>query len=957
MTVPSHKNVLKLLALGLIFHVVFIASVFDCYFTSPVVHGMLPRRAGPGEAKRVVLIVGKYGFTFRDGLRADLLFSVNAFSFIPSSPAIVAPYLRDIIQTRGAFGLSHTRVPTESRPGHVAIIGGMYEDVSAVTKGWKTNPVHFDSVFNQSSHTFSFGSPDILPMFAQGATPGKVDTWSYDEEDEDFTKGTKVQNYCNATTLDTWVLDQLRTLFQNASSNDSLDSELRADKVVFFLHLLGLDTTGHSYRPHSKEYMKNIQVVDHIVQRTEELFADFYHDEETSFIFTADHGMSKIGNHGDGDPDNTRTPLIAWGRGIRGPLPDIVPSSHDEYSRPWQLNNFLRRDVEQADLTPLMSALLGINYPVNSVGILPDADPTRPGYLLPREGESALARLALANAESILEHYQVKHESKAVQTILYKPFKPLEEISQDGKPSRVSWLFKIERLISDGKWFEARRETAELIKVTLQGLRYLETYNRILIRIIVMIAYLGWSAYASLSIFPPPAFLVSNRQRTVVRFATATILAIFWALFAAERAPWTFYVYVTFPCYFWQQFALHGVPIVVQQFKSSDRRGPFIGRVLFHLVIVVVVLQCMVTAYTHRSLWSIGFLVMGILWPYASWPSHVRSQRPRLLLSWMMSCLVTGIFPLLSVNKREDLYMIMCGGAMILVVGASCTRLASNGVPKAVKSSEIIQASLILLAMIITASSVKSLQAKQGLPIINQTSAWLILAVSSIYPFISKARHSTPTSRIISLFLGFGVCFVVLSISVEGLFYATFTCNLLLWIEVETTVQSHRARAASQNQGYEFHTDDIRIALFFLFFVQVAFFGTGNVASISSFYLEPVYRLVPIFNPFLMAALLIFKIVAPYVILSAVFATLNAKLHLPPFSLFLVALTLTDGMTMAFFLNVTDTGSWLEIGQSISFFCITSLLLVWSAGICTAGEYLMADTLLFHMSTDSHKLQ
>jgi hypothetical protein len=32
-------------------------------------------------------------------------------------------------------------------------------------------------------------------MFAEGATPGKVDTWSYDEEDEDFTKGMKVQNY------------------------------------------------------------------------------------------------------------------------------------------------------------------------------------------------------------------------------------------------------------------------------------------------------------------------------------------------------------------------------------------------------------------------------------------------------------------------------------------------------------------------------------------------------------------------------------------------------------------------------------------------------------------------------------------------------------------------------------------------------------------------------------------
>ena len=125
------------------------------------------------------------------------------------------------------------------------------------------------------------------------------------------------------------------------------------------------------------------------------------------------------------DPDNTRTPLIAWGRGIRGPLPDSSPTSHDSYSEPWKLNSFLRRDVEQADVAALMAAVTGIDWPVNSVGVLPDVDVTRAGYLHLQNGEEAIAHAALVNAKVcdlglmlgllftlakvILEHYRVKH--------------------------------------------------------------------------------------------------------------------------------------------------------------------------------------------------------------------------------------------------------------------------------------------------------------------------------------------------------------------------------------------------------------------------------------------------------------------------------------------------------------------------------------------------------------------
>ena len=52
--------------------------------------------------------------------------------------------------------------------------------------------------------------------------------------------------------LDEWVFNKVEDFFQTARLNSTLTSRLKEDKVVFFLHLLGIDTNGHSHKPNSK---------------------------------------------------------------------------------------------------------------------------------------------------------------------------------------------------------------------------------------------------------------------------------------------------------------------------------------------------------------------------------------------------------------------------------------------------------------------------------------------------------------------------------------------------------------------------------------------------------------------------------------------------------------------------------------------------------------------------------
>uniref|UniRef100_A0A8C0Q3P4 GPI ethanolamine phosphate transferase 1 n=1 Tax=Canis lupus familiaris TaxID=9615 RepID=A0A8C0Q3P4_CANLF len=757
--------------LGLLVHFVFFGSIFDIYFTSPLVHGMTPQLTPlPPPAKRLVLFVA-------DGLRADTLYELD------ENGNTRAPFIRNIIMHEGSWGISHTRVPTESRPGHVALIAGFYEDVSAVAKGWKENPVGFDSLINESRYTWSWGSPDILTMFAKGASGDHVYAYSYDADNEDF--GAQ-----DVTKLDTWVFDNMKEFFHAARNNQSLFSKLNEEKIVFFLHLLGIDTNGHAHRPTSREYKDNIKVVDEGMKEIVSMLEDFYgNDGKTAFIFTSDHGMTDWGFHGAGHPSETLTPFVTWGAGIKYPQRVSAQKFDDAFLKEWKLENWKRQDIHQADIAPLMASLIGVPFPLNSVGILPV------DYL--NNTDLFKAESMFTNAVQILEQFKVKMTQKkeAILPFFFTPFK--FQVIQD---------FVI-----------------------------------------------------SLLTFPP-----------------------------------------------------------------SQLAG--------YLFIFTLGIEVLVLSFFYRYMLTAGLIA------FACWPfiTQLWIRAKSISLSWIFFSLLLAVFPLMPVvGRKPDIFLVIGAGSLVLLLSLCVLTSLIKRKDRFINEElllHLFQMLSIALSMYVVYSTHHSLLKKQGLPFLNQIISWIILASSFVLPLLS------PTSlfeRLFSILLSWMSAYLLLSTGYEALFPLVLSCLMFVWIQMEQeTLQqsgvSYRQKVTSLQftcnlditQFRHLYLDDIRRAFFLVFFLVTAFFGTGNIASVNSFDLASVYCFLTVFSPYMMGALMMWKILIPFVLVMCAFEAVQLTTQLSSKSLFLMVLIISDIMALHFFFLVKDYGSWLEIGTSISHYVI-----------------------------------
>jgi len=185
-----------------------------------------------------------------------------------------------------------------------------------------------------------------------------------------------------------------------------------------------------------------------------------------------------------------------------------------------------------------------------------------------------------------------------------------------------------------------------------------------------------------------------------------------------------------------------------------------------------------------------------------------------------------------------------------------------------------------------------------------------------------------PMARLTSLFLGLATPYIIVSVNYEVLFYFVLCGLLLAWILAEASERDGEKNSVPAiglpEDAWKLQVRDLRVAGTYAFLVTLSFFGTGNVASVASFEISSVYRLVTVFDPYVMGALLLFKLVIPFALVSASLAVLARVCRLPAWDLSLAAWLVGDAMSLHFFFLVRDTGSWMDIGQSISHFAINN---------------------------------
>lgn len=462
---------------------------------------------------------------------------------------------------------------------------------------------------------------------------------------------------------------------------------------------------------------------------------------------------------------------------------------------------------------------------------------------------------------------------------------------------------QISKLLEQKRFTLASSVCLDWIPTAVDGLMYYHRYERTFLTIFVILTFLFWQLFVwnlicqSSKSSDIPSFTVGNFKNDRKYLIAAGLIV--------------FYLFTTYQPLFYYIYCL--LPICLLYLNKNSSIFTWLWSIFescstfFSCLLTVAAVEILVLSFFYRWALAIGLLLIAV------WPSFKPYCNGTTKLVWALVCCVNAVFPLLPTVGQSVSYAMVSSASFVigaaLYAATSFRTFKSNGGEfKKTFLLNLISVVSICCSFVVLLTSV-SVDAKCGSPLIARIFSWICLISSPILPLLAD---KTIKNRSLTLILAFFCPFCLMSVSYEPYFLISFSILLYLWLDIEQKNEVGSDRLKEDNVEFGSDTalitrniqfDDVRRAYFFVFFILLAFFGTGNIASLNSFNPSFIYCFVTVFSPFLMMVLLMVKIVIPFLFVCTALYALESMctMSCTTGSLFWLIVMISDFMALVSF--------------------------------------------------------
>lgn len=565
-------------------------------------------------------------------------------------------------------------------------------------------------------------------------------------------------------------------------------------------------------------------------------------------------------------------------------------------------------ELEQAQLTPLMSALIGLPPPMNNFGVLPL------GYLDAGNKYEALA--AYTNALQLLAQYsnlQKQHKNGFFAAFL-NSFQKLTSDKINAFITNSSKRFQLK------EYEESLNESSSIMHLALEGIDYYHGYYRNGLLLCTTATFLGWIFYLYRLLIQDAtqskqASSVSTSDwGTSVRpiVISASILLI--GFIVLQRVPIAVGFYLLLPLPVWlialrqigKDNRIAGVETYSKQTVMAQARMS-----KSQLILLITLAELLVFTFFERRLISMCFIAFA---SYSNWGT-IKVNTAKFYL-WTVLVIVLSLFPLLPPSVGYQNNILLLAGIVVVLLRAAVWNHRYSW------HTNLFNALILLNTAICV--YLHSQQMHVALPL--KAFSWLYL----VYAIVSIQLNSQTVLelRLAQISYNLGALYTVLCTSYESLFIQ------LLAMELTMTLAMQRVQKDPMQHQQKSVQHSMRVAFTILLYTFFSLFGSGNIASVSSFDPNIARCFLSHFAPFIIMSLVLLKLMVPIVLNLSTLYTYCEYMRLYERQIFICLLIICDIMGMNFLFLVRNTGSWLEIGSSISHFVImevTTLVLLFLA--------------------------